>query len=171
VLIPSIDSADLLGLAAGSFVLATFSVRSFVPLRAMAIASNVLFMAYALQAHLLPILVLHGLLLPLNAVRLWQLVRTGRAPAAARPGSSTCERSPRRLSPRKAGSRAAFMRRSLRGHSGSSRSLSARVAPISETALSVSRSQSRRGGQRPSRLASRSVLRETRPDPSRLAWR
>jgi hypothetical protein len=81
VSIPSIGSADLLGLAAGGFVLATFSVRSFVALRTMAIASNLLFMGYAIQAHLVPILVLHGLLLPLNLLRLWQLVRPERAEA------------------------------------------------------------------------------------------
>ncbi|HEX3864930.1 MAG TPA: hypothetical protein VHY35_24855 [Stellaceae bacterium] len=39
-------------------------------LRALAIASNVSFIAYAWLAHLWPILVLHAIMLPLNAARL-----------------------------------------------------------------------------------------------------
>jgi CRP/FNR family cyclic AMP-dependent transcriptional regulator len=66
------NPSDLLGLLAGSCVLLTFSVRSLCALRGFAIASNLLFIAYAASAQLLPILVLHGLLLPLNVLRLWE---------------------------------------------------------------------------------------------------
>jgi hypothetical protein len=61
---------ELLGYAAAALVLATFSVRSIVALRSVAIASNLLFIAYAACAHLLPVLALHALLLPLNMWRL-----------------------------------------------------------------------------------------------------
>jgi hypothetical protein len=61
-----------MGYAAAGLVLATFSARSLTTLRALAIASNLLFIAYAACAGLAPVLVLHALLLPLNAIRLRQ---------------------------------------------------------------------------------------------------
>lgn len=66
-----IDS-DLLGYAAAGLVLVTFSVRSIAALRSVAIASNLMFIAYAALAHLMPVLILHALLLPLNVWRLRQ---------------------------------------------------------------------------------------------------
>jgi hypothetical protein len=63
---------ELLGYAAAVMVLATFSVRSIVALRVLAIASNLLFIGYAAFAHLPPVLTLHALLLPINVVRLRQ---------------------------------------------------------------------------------------------------
>ncbi|HEY6513768.1 MAG TPA: hypothetical protein VI032_17440 [Burkholderiaceae bacterium] len=83
IMTPDIASSDLLGYAAAGLVLVTFLAQSMTTLRGLAIASNVLFIAYALVAWLPPVLVLHALLLPLNAWRLWQASRS-----AARP----CER-------------------------------------------------------------------------------
>lgn len=68
----TMNPTDLLGYLAAALVLMTFSVRSIVALRAVAIASNVAFIGYAAAAGLTPVLVLHGVLLPLNAWRLWQ---------------------------------------------------------------------------------------------------
>ena len=62
--------SDFLGYAAAGLVLATFSLRSMAGLRSAAIASNVMFIAYAISADLIPILILHVLLLPLNTWRL-----------------------------------------------------------------------------------------------------
>ena len=59
----------LCGLSAGA---AGVSLRSLVALRSVAIASNVTFIAYASAAHLLPVLLLHAALLPLNLWRLGQ---------------------------------------------------------------------------------------------------
>jgi hypothetical protein len=78
---PDIFPSDLLGYAAAALVLLTFLAQSMHTLRAVAIASNVLFIAYALLADLPPVLLLHALLLPLNAWRLWQ---ASRAVATAR---------------------------------------------------------------------------------------
>ena len=64
--------SDLLGYAAAGLVLVAFSLRSITALRSAAIASNVMFIAYAATAHLMPVLILHGLLLPLNFWRLRQ---------------------------------------------------------------------------------------------------
>jgi hypothetical protein len=63
---------DLIGYAAAPLVLATFYMRSMRALRWVAIASNLAFIAYAYLAHLAPVLVLHSILLPLNALRLFQ---------------------------------------------------------------------------------------------------
>jgi hypothetical protein len=68
---------DLLGYAAAGLVLGTFSAHSLRALRSLAIASNVVFIAYAAFAHLAPVLLLHALLLPLNVWRLRELRADG----------------------------------------------------------------------------------------------
>jgi hypothetical protein len=73
---PDTFASDLLGYAAAGLVLLTFLAQSMGTLRAVAIASNVMFIAYALLADVPPVLLLHLLLLPLNAWRLWQASRT-----------------------------------------------------------------------------------------------
>jgi len=65
---------DLLGYVSSALVLLTFSLRSLIALRSVAIASNVTFIAYASAAHLQPVLVLHAALLPINVWRLCQCV-------------------------------------------------------------------------------------------------
>ncbi len=64
---------DLCGYVAAALVLATFSMTSMRNLRLTAVASNVAFILYASIAHLPPVLLLHGLLLPLNIIRLAQI--------------------------------------------------------------------------------------------------
>lgn len=66
---------DLLGVLGSVLVFASFWMKRSIPLRMMALASNVVFIAYATLAWLVPILILHVALLPLNAVRLWELWR------------------------------------------------------------------------------------------------
>jgi CRP/FNR family cyclic AMP-dependent transcriptional regulator len=63
---------DLLGYAASAAVLATFCMSTMIPLRVLALASNVLFMAYGYADHLYPVLILHAMLFPVNAFRLVQ---------------------------------------------------------------------------------------------------
>jgi len=65
--------ADLLGYLAAVLVLATFSMRTKLPLRISGIASNCVFIAYGYVATAYPILILHIILLPLNSVRLYQM--------------------------------------------------------------------------------------------------
>ena len=67
----NLSLTDLLGYAAAGLVLATFSFRSITALRSVAIASNLMFIAYAAFAQLAPVLILHALLLPLNMLRLY----------------------------------------------------------------------------------------------------
>lgn len=65
---------ELLGYIASALVFAAFYMRSIVWIRATAIASNLFFIAYGALFGLLPILVLHALLLPLNLWRLRELL-------------------------------------------------------------------------------------------------
>lgn len=66
---------DLLGYAASVSVLATFCMSTMVPLRVVAIGSNVLFATFGALAHIYPVLVLHVILFPVNIVRLVQILR------------------------------------------------------------------------------------------------
>jgi hypothetical protein len=65
--------ADLLGYAASCAVLATFLMRTMVPLRLIAILSNVLFLTFGYIQHIYPVLFLHMALLPINTWRLLAL--------------------------------------------------------------------------------------------------
>jgi CRP/FNR family cyclic AMP-dependent transcriptional regulator len=66
---------ELLGYAASAAVLATFCMNTMIPLRILALISNVLFMLYGYFDGLLPVLVLHATLFPVNIVRLAQFQR------------------------------------------------------------------------------------------------
>ena len=62
-------------LFASIFVVATLSMRTMIPLRIFAILTNVVLIATALPMHNYPVLVLHGVLLPLNSYRLHQMLQ------------------------------------------------------------------------------------------------
>jgi CRP/FNR family cyclic AMP-dependent transcriptional regulator len=62
-----------LGYLASILVFCTFYMRTMLPLRYVAMTSNVAFIAYAVPLHLWPVVVLHALLLPLNLWRVLQI--------------------------------------------------------------------------------------------------
>ncbi len=64
-------SVNILGYAASCAVLATFLMRTMVPLRLVAILSNILFLAFGYIQHIYPVFFLHVALLPINT---WRLV-------------------------------------------------------------------------------------------------
>jgi CRP/FNR family transcriptional regulator, cyclic AMP receptor protein len=64
------DHHDALGYLASALVLATFCMRNMTALRCMAIASNLAFIAYGALAGVIPVLLLHVVLLPVNVLRL-----------------------------------------------------------------------------------------------------
>jgi hypothetical protein len=68
-----VSTVDIFGWIAGALVLATFCLRTMIPLRGVAIASNIAFVAYGLMANTLPIVVLHLALLPMNLLRLHEM--------------------------------------------------------------------------------------------------
>ena len=61
---------DVVGFFAAACVLATFCMQSMRALRLFAFASNVLFIAYGFGSSLMPIVLLHAILLPVNG---WSL--------------------------------------------------------------------------------------------------
>jgi CRP/FNR family transcriptional regulator, cyclic AMP receptor protein len=69
------SSIDMLGYVASAAVLATFCMSTMLPLRLVAIGSNLLFISYGAFAHIYPVLGLHFILLPVNIMRLLQLLR------------------------------------------------------------------------------------------------
>lgn len=83
---------------AAGLVYCSFFMKTIIPLRALAIASNVVFIAYALLGmrhdvfdKVLPILVLHVALLPLNVIRLLEVRRTIRALRSNQGGQASLE--------------------------------------------------------------------------------
>ncbi len=62
-----------IGYVASALVLSTFYMKTMIPLRYCAIASNVAFIAYGFFGEIYPVLVLHLLLLPLNVKRLLEI--------------------------------------------------------------------------------------------------
>ena len=61
---------NALGFVAAALVLLAFYQRRMIPLRAVALGSNVAFIAYGLALGLTPVWLLHAVLLPVNASRL-----------------------------------------------------------------------------------------------------
>jgi len=64
---------QLVGYAASLLVFSTFYMKTMIPLRCVAIASNMAFLTYGYFAGLHPIFLLHTVLLALNVFRLHQL--------------------------------------------------------------------------------------------------
>ena len=62
---------DAIGYVASTLVLTAFGMKNIVPLRVVAMCSNVVFIIYGLGLGLTPVWSLHAALLPMNA---WRLV-------------------------------------------------------------------------------------------------
>jgi CRP/FNR family transcriptional regulator, cyclic AMP receptor protein len=67
-----IAADDLIGFLASALVLATFAMKDMRRLRATAVLSNIAFIGYGALNGLLPVLLLHLVLLPLNLRRLFE---------------------------------------------------------------------------------------------------
>ena len=79
---------DLTGFLASALVLAAFFARDIVPLRTLALCSNLAFLAYGLRLGLAPVWMLHALLLPVNCWRLAQALGTAAPPFPRRAHAS-----------------------------------------------------------------------------------
>jgi CRP/FNR family cyclic AMP-dependent transcriptional regulator len=73
-----LDWMNVAGYGASLLVFCAFYMKAMVPLRTIAIASNVAFVVYGIGHQLNPVLILHALLLPLNSLRLLQMLRLSR---------------------------------------------------------------------------------------------
>jgi CRP/FNR family cyclic AMP-dependent transcriptional regulator len=79
-------SIELVGYLAAAITVATFWMRTMIPLRVAGIGSNLAWITYGLLAGVYPALILHLLVLPLNAVRLRQMIELVRKVRAASAG-------------------------------------------------------------------------------------
>lgn len=70
-----IHIADIAGYVAALLVFLTFYMKTMIPLRIVGIGSNFAFIAYGFLGDLYPVLVLHLILLPLDAWRLREMLR------------------------------------------------------------------------------------------------
>jgi hypothetical protein len=68
------EATVALGFFAGALYIAAHYMKTMVPLRLTEIASNVLFVVYGAMYPSWPTLVLYGLLIPLNALRLYEML-------------------------------------------------------------------------------------------------
>lgn len=64
------------GFLASALLLAAFGMADMVRLRILAICSNITYIGYGLALGLTPVWILHAVLLPLNAWRLSQVIRS-----------------------------------------------------------------------------------------------
>lgn len=74
----TISYTEVLGFIAAGLVLISFSMRTIVPLRGVAIVSNVAFFGYGVAIESWPVLLLHAALFPINAVRLHEALQARR---------------------------------------------------------------------------------------------
>ena len=79
------------GYCASLLVFCTFYMKTMIPLRYVAIASNVVFMTFGIAGRVYPVLVLHAVLLPLNCLRLRQMQLLIRRVREASGGSLSME--------------------------------------------------------------------------------
>ncbi len=66
---------EALGYLGALLVFGTYSMKTMIPLRIVALFSNCAFIVYGYMAPVYPQLLLHGVLLPLNSLRLYQMLQ------------------------------------------------------------------------------------------------
>src|SRR5207302_3896815 len=66
---------EAIGYIAAALTFATFLMKTMIPLRIVGISANCFFIVYGFFAHVHPALVLHLALLPLNGLRLYQMLQ------------------------------------------------------------------------------------------------
>jgi len=79
----TVSLGTALGMVGAALTLASFLMKTMLPLRALALASNVLFILYGYLESLLPGLIVNAVLLPVNAQRIWEITKLSREIASA----------------------------------------------------------------------------------------
>src|SRR5262245_38282260 len=73
--VAAINLANMFALMGAIFFVATLLMRTIVPLRIAALISDVFFIGYGVLSNSINTLVLYGLLLPINSIRLYQMIK------------------------------------------------------------------------------------------------
>ena len=63
---------DAAGYLASGLVVLAFCMKDIIPLRVVALTSNIAFLTYGIGLGLVPVWLLHAILLPINCWRIWQ---------------------------------------------------------------------------------------------------
>jgi CRP/FNR family transcriptional regulator, cyclic AMP receptor protein len=66
---------EIIGFIGAALMVATLAMKAMIPLRLVGIASNIFQIAFALSVGITPMLIQHGILLPVNAYRLYEQMR------------------------------------------------------------------------------------------------
>ena len=82
---------ETFGYLGALLTLTTFSMKTMLHLRMVGIVANFAFVTYGVVGEVYPVLLLHMTLLPLNVLRLWQLLRLTRQIKDARIGGLSME--------------------------------------------------------------------------------
>src|SRR5690348_15144398 len=72
-LLAKISPVELIGYLAVAVNIAVYAMKTMIPLRIAAMVTNALFIVYAALAGVYPNLILNCILLPLNALRLYEM--------------------------------------------------------------------------------------------------
>jgi CRP/FNR family transcriptional regulator, cyclic AMP receptor protein len=84
-----IPFSEILGYVGAVVVLVTYSMRTMIPLRALGMVSNVIFLTFGVQRGIYSQIILHSVLLPLNGYRLNQMLQLTRQVRAAAEGDGS----------------------------------------------------------------------------------
>lgn len=79
---------EIIGWIGAALTLTAWSMKTMLPLRTVALLSNVFFMSYGALAGVYPMLILHVILLPLNGWRLFEIIRLTRRLRSVTAGDS-----------------------------------------------------------------------------------
>jgi hypothetical protein len=91
IFLANITIANMCALVGGAFFVATLLTRTMVPLRVSNMISNVFFMAFGVLASDVRIFLLYLLLLPINAIRLRQMLNLVKKARNAAKGETSME--------------------------------------------------------------------------------
>jgi CRP/FNR family cyclic AMP-dependent transcriptional regulator len=80
------NAIDLLGHLGALVIIATYSMKTMIPLRVAGIAGSCIFITYGYLSGTWPVLMLHLVVLPLNSVRLYQMLQLVRKVSASAQG-------------------------------------------------------------------------------------
>jgi hypothetical protein len=91
IFLASITIANMCALIGAAFFVATLLTRTMVPLRVSNMISNVFFMCFGALAHDIKTLLLYLLLLPINGIRLYQMLNLVKKARSAVQGDTSME--------------------------------------------------------------------------------
>lgn len=90
-MLSSFSWIDALGYFGALLTLGTYSMKTMIPLRIVGIGANCIFIIYGYLALAYPQMVLHTVLLPLNAVRLYQMLQLVKKVKVASQGNANMD--------------------------------------------------------------------------------